>query len=127
MDQPKSIVRSAMHFFSGTFLSRVTGFLREIAIASCFGAGVGIANFFLAQRFSILMRRLFGEGSLLAGFSPNFEAARAVSAKEGAAFFGISQPRLVFVLLRSLLLQKVGCLFFYAMWHWLKRQERSCI
>lgn len=87
MDQPKSIVRSAMHFFSGTFLSRVTGFMREIAIAACFGAGIGIANFFVAQRFSILMRRLFGEGSLLAGFSPNFESARAVSAKEGATFF----------------------------------------
>jgi putative peptidoglycan lipid II flippase len=41
----------------------------------------------MAQRFSLLMRRLFGEGSLLAGFSPNFESARAVSPKEGALFF----------------------------------------
>ena len=87
MDEPKSVVRSAMHFFSGTFLSRVTGFMREMAIATCFGAGIGISNFFIAHRFSILMRRLFGEGSLLAGFSPNFESARAVSPKEGAKFF----------------------------------------
>ena len=87
MDQPKTIVRSAVHFFSGTFLSRVTGFFREIAMAACFGTGVAISNFLMAQRFSMLMRRLFGEGSLLAGFSPNFEARRAISFEEGAKFF----------------------------------------
>lgn len=86
-DQDKVVTRSALHFLSGTFLSRFAGLFREISMAICFGATPLIAAFFVAYRFSNLIRRLFGESALLSGFSPYFESAKTESVKEGAKFF----------------------------------------
>jgi putative peptidoglycan lipid II flippase len=58
-----------------------------MTLAFCFGASPEIAAFFIAYRFANLMRRLFGEGSLLSGFSPHFEEVRKVSTRVAAGFF----------------------------------------
>lgn len=86
-DHPKSVAKSAASFSSGTLLTRFAGLLREMAMAFCFGVSPAIAAFFAAFRFANLMRRLFGEGSLLAGFSPHFEAIRHTSPERAAEFF----------------------------------------
>ncbi|HNA62535.1 MAG TPA: murein biosynthesis integral membrane protein MurJ [Rhabdochlamydiaceae bacterium] len=87
MDQPKTVVKSAAQFFFGTVLSRFSGFFREMALGYWFGATPIIAAFLIAYRFSQLLRRLFGESSLLSSFSPHFEALRAESPEKAAQFF----------------------------------------
>lgn len=115
MDHPKSILRSAFSFLSGTSLSRLTGLFREMSLAFCFGASPTIAAFWVAYRFANLMRRLFGEGALLAGFSPHFEAIRGVSPPKAACFF-----RDLFYSLSILLIGVIGIseIGLFSWWKW---------
>jgi len=86
-DSPATVSKSALHFFSGTFLSRLGGLFRDITMAFCFGANASIAAFMVAYRFANLMRRLFGESAMPTGFVPHFESLRLSSPKKGAEFF----------------------------------------
>jgi len=86
-DEPKAITRSALSFLSGTALSRISGLARDMSMAFFFGTSASIAAFLVALRFAILLRRLFGEGALLNGFIPYFEAKRSLDPKQGALFF----------------------------------------
>ncbi|NGX55561.1 MAG: hypothetical protein KR126chlam2_01197, partial [Chlamydiae bacterium] len=64
VDTSQTILSSARRFFSGTFLSRITGLGREVAMAAAFGTLPAVAAFWMAFRFAHLLRRLFGEGGL---------------------------------------------------------------
>lgn len=75
-DTPRRMIKSAASFFSGTMLSRVTGLLRDVAMAFAFGTEASLAAFFVAFRFAHLLRRLLGENSLQTAFVPGFEALR---------------------------------------------------
>lgn len=55
-----------------TLVSRVLGFLRDIAFAWGFGAGLVADAFAVAFRFPNLFRRLFGEGAFNSAFVPLF-------------------------------------------------------
>ena len=55
-----------------TFLSRIFGYVRDMAIAGYFGAGPVSDAFIAAFRIPNLFRRLFGEGSLSISFVPVF-------------------------------------------------------
>ncbi|MBX9745147.1 MAG: murein biosynthesis integral membrane protein MurJ, partial [Chlamydiales bacterium] len=76
MDTTYSILRSAKHFFCATFISRVSGFCRDMAMAFCLGSSVEVGAFLVAFRLANLFRRLLGEGNLQAGFVPQFESFR---------------------------------------------------
>lgn len=78
--------KAALLFSSGTFLSRVTGLLRDVGTAAVFGASAPLAAFMVAFRFSNLLRRVLGEGPLASSFIPHYEALK----KEGLekVFFG---------------------------------------
>ncbi len=86
-DTMHTIAASARQFFSGTLLSRFSGFLRDVATAAAFGTSPEIAAFMLAFRLSQLMRRLFGEGALQTAFIPQFEKARAENPAKGMQFY----------------------------------------
>lgn len=86
-DSERTIAKSSLSFLSGTFLSRLSGLGRDTVLAAAFGAQPAIAAFMVAFRFANLMRRLFGEGPLSAGFIPHFEQLRNTSPKSGAYFF----------------------------------------
>lgn len=86
-DAPKTVVKSAVQFFFGTILSRFTGFFREVALGAWFGASPVLAAFFVAYRFSQLLRRLFGESSLLSSFSPHYEQLRVHAPEKAGPFF----------------------------------------
>ncbi len=86
-DSQKSVISSAKRFFSGTLLSRILGMFREILMAASFGAAPAVAAFWMAFRFSNLLRRLLGEGPLQASFIPLFEDLRKESPKKAAQFF----------------------------------------
>lgn len=84
-DTPRSMIRSARSFFSGTIVSRISGMARDIAMASTFGTEPTLAAFFISFRLAHLLRRLLGEGALQSAFIPHFEKLK--SEKQASAFF----------------------------------------
>lgn len=86
-DSINLIQRSALKFFSGTMLSRISGYLRDVALAYSFGTDPLLAAFLVAFRFAHLARRLFGEGSLQNVFIPHFEELRREDPDKAQGFF----------------------------------------
>ncbi len=95
----RSFLRSFAHFFSGTFLSRLLGMVREIGMAVFFGTHPLTAAFFIAFRFANLFRRIFGESALLSGFIPFFEKIQKNEEQKGLLFFKEVFFSLSFILL----------------------------
>lgn len=60
-----------------TFISRVSGFLRDMVVARIFGAGEAADAFFVAFRIPNFLRRLFGEGAFASAFVPVLSEYRA--------------------------------------------------
>lgn len=87
MDTTQSILQSAKRFFSGTMLSRLSGLLRDMAMAFAFGTQDTVAAFLVAFRFAHLLRRLLGEGALQTAFIPQFEKLRYENPQRAGAFF----------------------------------------
>lgn len=73
------LIRSATLIGSLTLLSRVLGFLRDMAIAYVLGAGYKADVFFVAFRIPNLFRRLYAEGSLSLPYMPEMGKAYALS------------------------------------------------
>jgi putative peptidoglycan lipid II flippase len=115
MDQPKTVVKSAVQFFFGTVLSRFSGFFREMALGAWFGATPLMAAFFVAYRFSQLLRRLFGESSLLSSFSPHFEGMKTQSPEKAKDFFRDLFASLSTVLLLVVIGLEVA---LFSWWKW---------
>jgi putative peptidoglycan lipid II flippase len=72
MDEKKRVARAAGLFSTGTLISRITGFIRDIVLAKIFGATGLTDAFFVAYRIPNLLRELFAEGAVSAGFVPVF-------------------------------------------------------
>jgi len=70
MSENHQITRAATTVGTGTFLSRITGFIRDMVVAYFFGAGMITDSFFVAFRIPNLWRRLVGEGALTISFIP---------------------------------------------------------
>jgi putative peptidoglycan lipid II flippase len=70
-----------------TLVSRVFGFLRDIAFAWAFGAGWVADAFNVAFRFPNLFRRLFGEGAFNSAFIPLFAKELEEGGRERARAF----------------------------------------
>ena len=70
MSESHKIAKAATTIGTGTLLSRILGFLRDMVIANFFGAGMAADAFFVAFRIPNLWRRLVGEGSLTISFIP---------------------------------------------------------
>lgn len=67
-----SLLKAAASISVMTFLSRVTGLLREIIAFNLFGAGAAMDAFQVAWRIPNLLRRLFAEGAFSQAFVPVF-------------------------------------------------------
>lgn len=67
---PKSLMRATSLVAFMTMLSRVLGFVRDMAIAHIFGAYAGVDAFFVAFKIPNFMRRLFAEGAFTQAFVP---------------------------------------------------------
>ncbi len=83
----KEIGKSAFRFSLGTLLSRVSGMTREMTMAYVLGTSPAAAAFLVAFRFAYLLRRLFGEGALVNGFVPHYEALKSQDEKKASLFF----------------------------------------
>ncbi|MFC3909182.1 murein biosynthesis integral membrane protein MurJ [Legionella dresdenensis] len=66
----QSLLRSTSLVSLMTFLSRLTGFARDMVVAQLFGAGAGMDAFLVAFRIPNFMRRLFAEGAFSQAFVP---------------------------------------------------------
>ena len=84
MSENKRIAKDAGIVGTFTFLSRILGFIRDVVIASCFGAGLSTDAFFVAFRIPNLLRRLLAEGSLTASFVPIFTEYLTTKSKRDA-------------------------------------------
>jgi putative peptidoglycan lipid II flippase len=75
--------RSSVLVGSMTMMSRVLGLLRDIVIATCFGAGENADAFFVAFKIPNFLRRLFAEGAFSQAFIPvlaDYKAEGSVAA-----------------------------------------------
>ena len=64
------LLRSGLVTAGATFLSRILGMIRDIAIAQLLGAGLMADVFFFANRIPNFFRRLFAEGAFAQAFVP---------------------------------------------------------
>ena len=86
-DSKKAVAASALNFLKGTFISRLSGMVRDMSMAYFFGINSMVAAFLISFRLSNMLRRIFGEGALLGGFIPYFEERRLKKERKGARFF----------------------------------------
>ncbi len=70
MREENSLVKNTLVVGIGTFLSRISGFFREILISSSFGATWVTDAFLIAYTIPNLLRRLFAEGALSTSVVP---------------------------------------------------------
>lgn len=66
----KQLLKSTAIVGGMTFISRILGFLRDMAAAHFFGASVGYDAFIVASKIPNFMRRLFAEGAFSQAFVP---------------------------------------------------------
>lgn len=85
--ESRKIAQNTKRFFLGTFLSRCSGLIRDLAMAFAFGDHPSVAAFLIAFRLSNLFRRLLGEGPLQSAFIPHFEELRSENLERAHFFF----------------------------------------
>jgi putative peptidoglycan lipid II flippase len=108
-DNKRFVTKAAAVVGAATLCSRILGFIRDIAIAWYFGAGLASDAFFVAFRIPNLFRRLFAEGSLSISFIPVFAGCLAREGKNEAnrlagAAAGLISLILVAVVISGILL-----------------------
>ena len=79
---PVSLFKSASIVSALTLVSRITGLMRELLIASTFGASALTDAFNVAFRIPNLFRRLFAEGAFSQAFVPVLAASRQKNGDE---------------------------------------------
>jgi len=87
MDLAKTTLKHAGRFGSGTLISRGFALIRDVLMAAILGSGPEVAAFFMAFRFSNIMRRILGEGAMQAAMVPIFEELRVKDERQAALFF----------------------------------------
>ena len=69
-----NLIKSTGTFSFFTFISRISGYIRDILIAIFLGTGPVADAFFVAFRFPNTFRRLFSEGTFNAAFVPSYSS-----------------------------------------------------
>ena len=85
MERQGRIAQAAGAMSLATFLSRILGLVRDMTLASFFGAAGTSDTFFVAFRIPNLLRELFAEGSMSSAFVPVLTQVRARDGEEAAA------------------------------------------
>jgi putative peptidoglycan lipid II flippase len=84
MDEKHSVTKAAGKISIATTCSRILGFVRDVVIARIFGATWITDAFFVAYTIPNLLRELFAEGSVSAGYVPVFSEYLAREGREEA-------------------------------------------
>lgn len=72
----RDILRGFAHIGTGTLVSRLSGFVREVVTAAFFGAGTAMDVFVAAYTIPNLVCRILGETALESAFLPVFKGLR---------------------------------------------------
>jgi putative peptidoglycan lipid II flippase len=96
-----SLFKAASTISILTLASRITGLLRELLMASAFGASALTDAFNVAWRIPNLFRRWFGEGAFTQAFVPLLAATKA---KDGDGATALLVSRVATVLFWTLVL-----------------------
>ena len=67
-----NLIKSVARFSLGTFLSRVSGMLRDVVLAGVFGSSALMEAFLLASRVPNLFRDIVAEGALGSAFTKTY-------------------------------------------------------
>lgn len=70
-----------------TFISRISGLIRDMAVAWFFGTSIWASAFFVVFQIPNFMRRLFAEGSFSLAFVPVLNDIKATESKEVLKYF----------------------------------------
>ena len=70
VNDSKGLVKSSAVVGGMTFISRISGFLRDVVFANIFGASAYTDAFFISFKIPNFFRRLFAEGALIQAFVP---------------------------------------------------------
>lgn len=82
-----SLFKSVATFGGLTFISRITGFLRDMVLANFLGAGAMADAFVVAFKLPNLFRSLFAEGAFTSAFVPLFSQKLVSDGKKKSIFF----------------------------------------
>lgn len=107
---PPGTGRSALSVGAGILLSRITGFLRDLTIASFFGAGLAVDAYVAALRVPNILRTLLGEGTLSASFVPVYSELLEREGEEAGTPRRLARGVLGIVLVVAGLLSALGVL-----------------
>lgn len=78
----KRLFRSSLTVGAMTMISRVAGLVRDVVLATMFGAAANADAFYIAFRIPQFLRRLFAEGAFSQAFVPvlsEYRATRSVA------------------------------------------------
>jgi len=108
----KKLLKSTIVVSSMTFFSRITGMIRDMALAQVVGSSEVADAFFVAFRIPNFLRRIFGEGAFSAAFVPVYSKIE-VAGDEGKrkAFLALMAGRFGMILLAITLIGVVAAPF----------------
>ena len=95
----ESVVKSSFTVGSMTFISRISGFLRDVIFASYFGAGSNTDAFFVAFKIPNFFRRLFAEGAFIQSFVPILNDYKTNHQQDLKKFISYVQGNLALILI----------------------------
>lgn len=101
------LVKSIFTNSSGILISRVTGFIRDLATASILGANIYSDIFFVAFKFPNLFRSIFADGAFTQAFIPSYAKAKHKIRFSSIIFLQI----LAFLIVLSLVVTLFSSLF----------------
>jgi putative peptidoglycan lipid II flippase len=84
MGEKSKVTKAAGQISMATTASRILGFIRDVILAKIFGATGMTDAFFVAYRIPNLLRELFAEGAVSAGFVPVFTEYLSKEGREEA-------------------------------------------
>ncbi len=94
-----SLFKSIATFGGFTFISRITGFVRDMVLANYLGAGTVSDAFFVSFKLPNLFRSLFAEGAFTSAFVPLFSQKLVKEGKKKSVFFAAQALSVLFFVL----------------------------
>lgn len=111
MTEKQNYLKSASVVGLSTLASRILGMVRDMAMASLFGAGMVLDAFVLAFTIPNLFRRFLGEGAFSAAFLPVFTEVLEKEGKGNASSLAKQTGTYLFIILIILVLLGIGACF----------------
>lgn len=94
-----TIFKSAFIISFFTILSRISGFIRDMLVATIVGTGFYADIFFCAFKLTNLLRKLLAEGSFFAAFIPSFTHIKEKYGMQNAQMFATKMFSITFYIL----------------------------